>query len=581
MTFLRDLMPFLFRLKPHLHRMLAGTLSGAAALAASVGLLSLSGWFLSATALAGLTLAGAQAFNFFYPSVAVRLFAATRIIARYSERIITHETTFRILKTLRVWFYERIEPIAPACLSRFRSGDILNSLVSDIDALDNLYIRILSPAASALLIIVSTGVFLGFFDTVLSVASCGILFFAAVGVPWATAAAALVPGRNLGRIAGGLRTSIIESIQGLTDLIVFGTAEKRMEAIGESSRRMISLQRRLSRIRGLSNASISLLSGCAVWVVLWIGVSLVESGQMPGEFLACLALAVWASFESATPLTNAFHHFGRILEAAERITEITSTPPAVLFPEISQHGPDIFDIHFDDIRFQYHPDGPPVIDGLRLHIPQGWRTALVGETGCGKSTLVHLLTRAWDPAEGRIRIGGRDLRGFSEDGLRGMITVVSQQAHIFNDTIAENLRIGKPDAGESEMFDALEAVRLADFVHSLPESLQTWVGERGHCLSGGQARRLALARAVLHNAPVWVFDEPTEGLDTITEKEVVQSLIRRGHNRTMLMITHRLVELHRMDQIVFMDRGRIAACGPHPELVLSDARYRALVSRMA
>lgn len=580
MKFIHIFLPFIGRFKPHFRWMLLGTLSGAVALFAAVGLLSLSGWFLSATAFAGLTMATAQTFNFFFPSVGVRLFAFTRIAARYLERIISHDTTFRILKTLRVWFYESIEPLAPACLSKYRSGEILNRLVSDIDALDNLYVRILSPSVSAFLIVISLGVFLGFFDFLTSATACGILIIAIVAVPWAASSSAMVIGKNLAETVAILRTHIIEGLQGLTDLVVFGAMDKHLERLTAYHRQLIKLQQRISHIRGLTNASISFLSGCAVWVVLYFGVSLVNSGKFSGEFLACLVLASWAAFEAAVPLAHAFLHLGRTREAAERIQEITSLPPVVLFKVHSKGDLQNFDIHFENIRFQYDPETEPVIDEFNLRISHGSRTALVGETGCGKSTLIHLLTRTWDPAEGRIRIGERDLKDFTEYELRKTITVISQQAHIFNGTVSDNLKIARPEADEQELFHALETVHLSEFVRSLPEGLNTWVGEGGQRFSGGQARRLALARAVLHNAPVWVLDEPTEGMDRITEKEVIQSLLGYAEGRTMLIITHRLIDFQRMEQIAVMDRGRIVASGSHQELLMADSFYHRIISKM-
>ncbi len=580
MKLIPELWPFIRRFRPHLHRMFLATLSGAMALVASVGLLSLSGWFISAAAFAGLTSAGALAFNYFYPSLGVRLFAAIRIIARYGERLISHDTTFHILKTLRVWFYERIEPLGPAALSGYRSGDILVRLVSDIDALDNLYVRLLSPVVSAILIVISVGVLLGIFDTALTLAACTILLTAMVIVPWAASVLAMGVGRALARTGGMLRAGVIENIQGLTDLIVFGAVEKHLERLNGVHRQLISFQKRMSHIRGLSNASISLLSGSAVWVVLFMGISLVGSGKMPGEFLACLALAVWVAFETAVPLVNAFQYLGHTREAAKRIHEVTSASPPVVFKKTSQGSLDGFDIHIENLRFQYDPEAAPVIDDLCLKISYGSRIALVGETGCGKSTLVHLLTRAWDPNRGSIRIGGRNLKNFAEDDLRRTITVISQQTHIFNTTIAENLRIARPGAKESDLYHALDTVRLADFVRCLPDGLETYVGEGGRGLSGGQARRLALARAVLHNSPVWLLDEPTEGLDKTTEEQVLHSLIKLAENRTMIIITHRLLNFQHLDQIALMEKGRIAAFGSHKDLLKEDSRYRRIVSKM-
>jgi ATP-binding cassette subfamily C protein CydC len=580
MTVIKELAPFIRRFRPHLRWMVLGMLSGAVALVAAVGLLSLSGWFLSATAFAGLTVIGAQTFNFFYPSVGVRLFAAARIFARYGERVINHEATLRILQTLRVWFYRRLEPPAPACLAKYRSGDILNRLVADIDALDHLYVRIISPAAGAFLIVLLLSIFLSLFDIRLCATASGLLMIAIVGGPAVAASFAMKSGRNLTRIGSTLRTQITESIQGMTDLIVFGGMEKQLKQIASCQRQMIAFQRHINQISGLSTALITLLTGCAVWITLFLGVTLVHSGHLNGEMLACLVLAVWASFEAAQPLALAFQHLGRTREAAGRIGEITSMPSLITFPQDSFLQSKVYSIEFENICFRYADESPLVLDGFHLKISHGSRTALIGETGCGKSTLVNLLARFWDPEKGCIRIGGRRLDEFAEQNLRRTLTIVSQQAHIFNTTLADNLRIAKPDATDAELFHALETVQLADFVRSLSDGLLTWLGESGQRLSGGQSRRVALARAVLHNAPIWILDEPTEGLDTITEQEVVHSLMQITEGRTLLSITHRLAGLNRMDQVALMEQGKIVACGTHRELKGSESKYRNMLSRI-
>ncbi len=574
------LSPFLRHFRPHLPRMLLGTLAGASALAAAVGLLALAGWFLAAAAFAGLSAGTARAFNIAFPSVGVRLFAFTRIAARYAERLLAHDTTFRILKTLRVWFYERIEPLSPDALMPFRSGDILSRLVSDIDALDNLYVRILSPVASALAIVVGLGIFLGRFDLFLAAAACGILVAAVTVVPWAASTAAMNAGRHLAEVGGLLRTAIIEGIQGLTELMVFGAMPRYLQQCRARHRRMLRLQQRLSHIRGVSTAGISLLSGSAVWLVLYIGSGLVDSRALSGEFLACLVLAVWAAFEAAAPLAHAFQQLGRTRQAAERIYAITSLTPAVHFKETAPDPPVRCDVAFENIRFGYHPDAPPALDGVNLLLAHGRRTALVGETGCGKSTLVHLMARLWDPDYGRILLGGRDLKDFTQAQLRRTITVISQQAHIFNGTLAANLQMARPDADETTLWHALAVVHLAELVRSLPDGLNTWVGESGRHLSGGQARRLALARAVLHDAPIWVLDEPTEGLDKITATAVTQSLVQYAADRTILIITHRLMDFQQMHEVALMEKGRIVATGSHQELIQTDRRYLRLFSRM-
>ncbi len=557
MNTFKTLLPFIRRLWPHFFHVLMGILAGVAALMAAVGLLALAGWFLTATALAGLTAGTAQAFNFFFPGIGLRLFAFTRIAARYGERVLAHDATLRILKTLRVWFYERLEPLAPAGLARYRSGDMLNRLVADIDTLDQLYIRVLGPVVAALVMVGGLGVFLSLFDRILAVTAGGVLLGAVVLVPGGASVAALNTGRRLTTATGRLRTTIVDGLQGLTDLIVCGAIPAHLKQLAQQQQDLLRLQRRLSHIRGLSSALITLLAGAAVWAGLYIGIILVETGALPGAFLACLVLGIWAAFEAAFPLAHAFQHLGRIHQAAERILEVTRQTPAVVFPEVSAGPLPHVAIDLCRVCFRYHSDAPPVLSNLNLHLAQGSRIALAGATGCGKSTLVHLLTRVWNPDSGDIRIGGRRLQDLTEDELRRTITVISQQSHIFNGSLAHNLRVARPEATAPEMQQALEAAQLADFLQSLPKGLNTWVGEKGQRLSGGQARRLALARAVLHNAPIWILDEPTEGLDQFTATAVTRSLLQCAANRTVLFITHRQADIEVMDQVVVMSQGRI------------------------
>jgi ATP-binding cassette subfamily C protein CydC len=568
-------------LRPHAGRGLLAALCGALALVSSAGLLALAGWFLAAAAAAGLNPGAARAFNIALPGVGVRLFAFTRIAARYAERLIAHDAALRILQTLRVWFYERLEPLAPACLARYRSGDILGRLVADIDALDNLCVRLLSPAAAALAAIAALGVFLGLFDAGIAAAALGALAVAVVAVPWAAGAAAMKTGRGLAEAEGALRTGIVEAIQGLAELTAFGAAERHLAELRGHHRRVLRLQRRLSRVRGLSAAGITLLSGAALWAALGLGAGRVAAGSLSGEALVGITLAVWAAFEAAPPLAHAFQLLGRTRQAAERILALTSLSPAVQFAPTAAGPPQGRAIAFEAVRFAYRPGAPPALDGLDLRLPPGGITALTGETGCGKSTLVHLLARHWDPDGGRIRIGGREIRELSEPQLRRLLTVISQQAHVFNDTIAANLRVAAPKADAAQLWRALETVRLADHVRGLPDGLDTWVGEGGGRLSGGERRRLALARAVLHDGPIWVLDEPTEGLDPATAGDVMRGLLQRAGGRTVLIITHRRMDFGRMDQVALMEKGRIAAAGAHDELLRTERRYRELLSRMA
>jgi ATP-binding cassette subfamily C protein CydC len=579
-SILKELRPFLAVIPRHLKGLALGSFAGLTAAAAAVGLMSLSGWFISAAAAAGLAPATAYLFNFFLPSIGVRIFAILRTVARYAERIVSHEATFRILEGLRVWFYRHIEPLAPAGLWRFRSGDILNRIVADIEALDNLYLRALAPAAVALLVSILVFFWIAVFDEWIAVTFWLLLAFAGIGVSAGAARAAEPAGGLIAASSALLRARMVEDLQGLAEVIAFGAAGRHQEGVRRSQAELMTGQRRMAHIRGMSAAAMHVLSGAAVLSALYLGCSRVSAGRMDGAVLALIALAVTAAFETVFALPAAYQFLGRTRAAGVRLLEVVETRPPVSFAGPSRSAPARFDVAYDDVSFRYHPDFPAVLKQVTISVPQGRRVAVVGESGAGKSTLANLLVRFFDPEAGAIRIGGIDIRSLSEPDLRHVAVLLSQQSHLFSDTIRGNLLLAKPDAGDAELRRALAAARLVDFVDHLPDGLDTWAGEAGQLLSAGQARRLAVARAILRDAPVWVLDEPTEGLDRITEAELVDSLLAVTAGRTVLWITHRLAGMERMDAVVVLDQGRVTAHGTHAELLAQNARYAAWCAEM-
>jgi len=577
---LKELSPFLAVVPRYLTRLALGALAGLAAAAAAVGLMSLSGWFISAAAAAGLAPATAYLFNFFLPSIGVRIFAILRTAARYAERVVTHDVTFRILEGLRVWFYRRIEPMAPAGLWRFRSGDILNRIIADIEALDNFYLRTLSPAVVALLLSILVFFLLAVFDEWIAVTFWLLFVFAGTGVSTGAAQAAEPAGRLITACSAQLRLHAVEGLQGLAEIIVFGAAGQHQEIVRRSQAELMAGQRRMAHIRGVSAAAMHVLSGAAVLAALYCGCDRVSAGRLDGAALAMIALAVTAAFETVFSLPTAYQFLGRIRAAGLRLLEVVETAPPVSFVGSTRTVPAHFDVAFDDVSFRYRPERPRALKQVSIFVPQGRRIAVVGESGAGKSTLANLLVRFFDPETGSIRIGGADIRSLSEPDLRRIVVVLSQPSHLFSETIRANLLLAKPDAGDAELRGALAAVRLVDFVDRLPDGLDTWVGEAGQLMSAGQARRLAVARTILRDAPVWVLDEPTEGLDRITEAELVDSLMAVTGGRTVLWITHRLAGLERMDGVVVLDQGRVIAYGTHAELCVSNPHYAAWYAQM-
>ncbi|MGQ9658696.1 MAG: thiol reductant ABC exporter subunit CydC [Thermochromatium sp.] len=544
--------------RPYRAWMLVGALVALLTLLANVTLMAAAGWFLTAMAAAG---ASGVTMNYFTPAVLIRGSAMLRTAGRYGERLINHEATFRLIAGLRVWFYQHLEPLAPARLQQYHSGDLLSRLRADIDALDNLYVRVLVPIAVAALSLLLFGAFLLLYHPLLALSSLGFLLLAGVGLPIWSQARGLAPGQRLARDEADLRAAIIDGIQGMAELTLYGAAERQAQRIDALSRRLIADQRRLSSDHGLTQAAVGLCASLSLWVLLWIAIPLVNDGRLLPPQLAMLALFTLASFEAVAPLPQAFQMLGRTLASARRLFALIATEPVVREPDTPSPRPERFDIEFADVSFSY-PDAPrPAVSGIRLQVPQGTRAAVIGATGSGKSTLFNLLLRFWAPDSGTIRLGGHDIQEFSGDDLRRHIAVVSQHTHLFDATIRENLLIAKPDADQSEIEAACRVAQIHDFIAALPEGYDTWVGETGVRLSGGQGRRIAVARALLKDAPILLLDEPTEGLDAATERDLMQALDTLMVGRTVLLITHRPAGLDWVDQVLVLDQGRELARG--------------------
>jgi thiol reductant ABC exporter CydD subunit/thiol reductant ABC exporter CydC subunit len=551
--------PLLRRMGRQWPWMLLGAFLGWAALSAGVGLLALSGWFLSAAAHAGLAVASAQAFNFFLPSIGVRLCAMVRTAARYAERLVTHNTTFKILAELRGWYYRRLEPLAPAGLLRFRSGDLLNRIVADIDVLDNLYARVLSPFASALLVVALVGVGLTWVDRGIATWALAWLGLGALILPAAVTGSGRSAGRRLARQMAGMRGLLVDGLRGMAELLVFEADGSHRRRLARYHQRLVSAQFRMSMVTGFGAAAVVTLSGLATVTTLYLGVARVHQGQMAGTLLALAVLAVLAAFESIQPLLAAFQYLGQTREAGIRLMAVVRQPPPVTFRREDTRRPGDGAVVFDGVSFAYPGQADPVFSDLSLTIASGEHVVLVGESGAGKSTLTALLARFWDPTRGRIALGGRDLKQLSESDLRRSLGVMDQGAHLFNDTVRANLLLAAPDADETQLVQALDRACLLEAVNAMPQGLDTWVGELGHRLSGGQARRLAVARTLLRNAGVWVLDEPTEGLDGPTADRMMQGILTAARGRTLVVITHRPVASARFDRLLRLEAGQVLA----------------------
>jgi ATP-binding cassette subfamily C protein CydC len=557
--------------------MALGALLALITLVANVALMATSGWFIAAMAVAG---AGGVSMNYFTPAALIRAAAILRTLGRYLERLVTHEATLRQVAWLRVWFYAHLEPLAPARLQQFHSGDLFSRIRADIDALDHLYLRTLVPAAVAAAGLALCLAFLAAFDLGVALFVLGMLLVAGVLVPlWALARGA-APGRRLVETQAELRSLAVDGIQGLPELLVYGAEAAHAERLYASSLALTADQDRMNAYASLSGGSVTLAANLALWGVLWLAIPLVgptgSGAPIAPPSLALLARFTLAAFEAVAPLPAALQHLGGTLAAARRLFEIVDAEPAVLEPTGPSPLPQRFDLEVAAVRFSYPGALRPALAGIDLWVPAGGRVAVVGATGSGKSTLFNLLLRFWAPDQGQIRLGGHDLATFRGEDLRRQVAVVSQHSHLFDATIRDNLLLANPQAPQGALEQACQAAQIHDFIAGLPEGYDTWAGETGVRLSGGQARRVAVARALLKDAPILLLDEPTEGLDAPTERALMAAIDQLMRGRTVLLITHRPLGLTAMDEILVLDAGRIVERGTHRDLLSAEHYPRLL-----
>ncbi len=574
-------MKSLFRLAsfliPFWLQVLLSVLLGALTIGSSIALMSTSAWLISTAAIA------VSVAELGVSVVSTRLFGISRAVFRYLERLASHSLTFRILARLRVWFYQAIEPLAPARLTSARSGDLLSRVIADVETLDNIFVRVLAPPLVAAVIVLGMAVFMGSFDP--SLGFVITVFLLAIGV--GLTAFSLLLNRRLGRrlveSRSVLRADLVDAVQGLPDLIAFGQEKAYLDRIKASGRGFSSVQIRMAHLNGLQSGLNSLLTGLGVWVMLFLAIPLVSSGKIEGVYLAVIVLGSMASFEAVQNLPQAAQLLEANIQSARRLFEIADQTPAVIDPAEPLPQPASADLRVNKTSFAYPAEerasdgiratqSPLVLENISFTLPPGKKLALVGPSGAGKSTLANLLMRFWD-AEG-ITLDGQDIRAYKQVDTRRMFSLVSQNTYLFNASLRENLLLARPWATQDDIEAACKSAQLHDFVVSLPNGYETLVGERGLQLSGGERQRVAIARALLKNTPIFIFDEPTANLDAATERKLVETLQSVMEHHSVLWITHRLVGLEAMDEILVLENGKIVQRGTQAELLARDGLYK-------
>ncbi|MGW6851768.1 thiol reductant ABC exporter subunit CydD [Streptomyces virginiae] len=551
-----------------------GLLLGALAVGCSVGLMAVSGWLISRAS---------EQPPVLYLMVAVtatRAFGMGRAVFRYAERLVSHDAVLRMLADLRVSVYRRLERIAPAGLREHRRGDLLARLVADADALQDYWLRWLLPVGTAVLVGTGSVAFTAWLLPEAGVVLAVGLLAAGIAVPLVSGACARRAERRLAPARGELATRVADLLTGTAELTVAGALEDRKGRTRESDGLLTRIAARGSAAAGLGGGLSALVCGLTVVAAAAVAANAVHDGRLTGVAMAVAVLTPLAAFEAVNGLPLAVQYRQRVRRSAERVYEVIDAPVPVAEPEQPAAAPTSpFPLRLTGLTARHPGQERAALRDLDLTLEAGRRIAVVGPSGSGKTTLAQVLLRFLDPAEGAYSLGGSDARTLDGDEVRALVGLCAQDAHIFDSSVRENLRLARTGASEEQLRRALAGARLLEWADALPDGLDTLVGEHGERISGGQRQRLALARALLADFPVLVLDEPAEHLDLVTADALTADLLAATEGRTTVLITHRLAGLEAVDEVLVLDRGEVVQRGPYADLAAAEGPLRRLLER--
>jgi thiol reductant ABC exporter CydC subunit len=558
-------------LAPFKWRVALSILLGLFTIGANIGLMATSGYLIASAALHPSTI-----LLLWVPIVGVRFFGIARAVFRYLERLVSHDVTFRILARLRVWVYEQIEPLIPGLFIRKRRTDVLSTLVSDVDTLQDFYLRVVAPPGIAVSALVLVFAILARYSVGVAAMDITMLLITGLVLPYLANRFGQPIGRCLVSRRADVQTEVADLIQGLPEILAFGREKDALQSFSMAQGRLAAKQFAMGKLSGYFAGLTALSTHITVWLVLVVAIPLVGTGHISGIDLTVVVLTTMAGFEAVSGLSVTFQYFGQAMAAARRVFAFGDESPAVENPVYPLPVSKAPDLSIRNLEFGYGRDSTLALKAINVEIPAGRKVAIVGHSGAGKTTLLNLLLRLWDYDKGEICLDGVDYHRIDEETIRRAFAVVSQDTFLFNATILDNIRLGHPEAAQEEVERAAKAAQIHEFVMSLPEAYQTFVGEAGAKLSGGEMQRIALARALLRNGPILVFDEPTTGLDAVTESEFLKAMEGSARARTQIVITHRLLGLSAMDEILVLDRGMVVERGKHDALLAQGGLYRTL-----
>jgi len=557
-------------IKPYWRETLLSILLSVATMAANIGMLGTSAYLIATAALQP-SIAVLQV-----AIVGVRFFGISRGVFRYLERLVSHSVNFRVLGEIRGWFYRAVEPLVPGAVEDLKSGDLLSRSIKDIESLEDFYVRGIAPPLSAAIVTLGVSLFTLQYSTalaavlVLGLLLNGLVLSMLVQVFSGSLASRVVAARSL------ISALMVETLSGTAEILMSGAEEKQLQKISLASRESQKANLTMAGLHSAALAAGILISNLTLVGMLWFGIPLVRSGQMDGVTLAVLALLTLASFEPVNLLPAAAAKIETSLAAARRLFEVADRPKPVQEPLNSPYLKQFITLQVTGLDFTYPGSTIPALKSISLELIPGKKIALVGPSGSGKTTLLRIIQHNL-PVPGRSVIWNEiDAINLSSPVVQNLQAVLGQNAYLFSATLQENLRLANPQIEIDGITNIIQRVGLKDWFHSLPDGMETWLGDNGSHLSGGERQRLLLARSLLMNRPILLADEPFSNLDLAAERAILQIIFANTTQAACILATHRLVDMNLFDEILVMDAGQIIQKGNHSELISKAGLYQTL-----
>lgn len=503
--------------------------------------------------------------------VGVRFFGISRGLFRYAERLISHDITFKLLAKFRVWFFKTIEPLVPSKTGFYSSGDLLSRVVSDVESLEHIFVRVISPPFIAILTALLIFIIFANYNILIALFFLIPYSIAGMGVPILTYTLSKKNGEKIILLRSRLTELALDGIDGKNELISFGKVDEHKSEFNNVNNSLIKAQRKMKLIDGMNESLIGLLMNFTVISIFILTAPFVTNGIFSGISLAVLTLGTMAAFEALFPIPLAVQHLESSIKAGERLFQIADE--TIENKKDKNHhliGESLF---LDKVSFSYR-DNEKVLNEISIEIDSKKKIAIIGGSGAGKSSIINLLLNFWEINSGSISLDNIDYRDISENKIREKISAIPQKVFLFSDTVKNNLLVAKPKANDLELWAVLEKAELKEFIESLPNKLDTWIGNQGKQISGGERKRLAIARAILKDSPILICDEITADLDSVNEMKIVKTIHAVSENKSLVFITHRLINMDKFDSIYLLENGKIISAGSHSDLIINSENYK-------